>query len=69
MTEGGQTKPSSQKPRTKLPEQKTPRTNTNPPVKTYVCMHVLLKMGGGPRRVTYFKGVPRCVTKCDRGRG
>src|SRR6218665_3743839 len=24
---------------------------------------------GGRRCVTYFSGVPRCVTKCDRGRG
>src|SRR6218665_2490602 len=30
----------------------------------------LLKMGGGgPRCVTHFLGVLRCVTKCDRGRG
>src|SRR6218665_2013138 len=29
----------------------------------------LLKMGGGPRCVTYFRGVPGCVTKYDRGRG
>jgi len=29
----------------------------------------LLKIrGGGPRCVTYFWGVPGCVTKCDRGR-
>src|SRR6218665_515081 len=32
------------------------------------CMHILLKIGGGPRCVTYFNGVPN-VTKCDRGRG
>src|SRR6218665_3258284 len=25
--------------------------------------------GGCPRCVTYFWGVPGCVTKCDRGRG
>ena len=31
---------------TKLPEQKPPRTKTNHPVKTYVCMHVQLKIGG-----------------------
>src|SRR6218665_1358651 len=24
---------------------------------------------GDPSGVTYFRGVPRCVTKCDRGRG
>src|SRR6218665_2559803 len=24
---------------------------------------------GGPRGVTYFRGVTRCVTKCDRGKG
>src|SRR6218665_2401525 len=28
----------------------------------------LLKIGG-PICVTYFWGVPECVTKCDRGRG
>src|SRR6218665_1274764 len=55
------------KTRTKLPEQK-PRELRKPPVKTYVCMHVLLKIQG-PRCVTYFKGVRRCVTKYDRGRG
>ena len=27
------------------------------------------KNRGGPRCVTYFRGVPGCVTKCDRGRG
>ena len=32
-----------------------------------VFMHVLLKIGS-PRCVTYFREVPRCVTKCDRGR-
>src|SRR6218665_3982304 len=31
-------------------------------------MHVLLRIGW-PRCVTYFRGVPRCVTKCDSGRG
>jgi len=31
-------------------------------------MHVLLKIGG-PRVVTYFRGIQRCVTKCDRGEG
>src|SRR6218665_1374067 len=29
----------------------------------------LLKKSGGPRCVTYFWGVPGCVTKCDRGEG
>src|SRR6218665_2395564 len=27
------------------------------------------KNGGGPRCVTYFWGVPGCVTKCDMGEG
>src|SRR6218665_1060406 len=27
------------------------------------------KNRGGPRRVTYFRGVPGCVTKCDREGG
>jgi len=38
-------------PEQKLPDKSTPgleppRTKTNLPVKTYVCMHVLLKLGG-----------------------
>src|SRR6218665_381465 len=63
---GGQTKTTPNK----TFQAKTPQTKTNLPVKTYVCMHVLLKIVVGvPRCVTYFRGVPRCVTKCDRGRG
>src|SRR6218665_518907 len=64
------TKPTRQKPPDKTPQTRTPRTKTNLPVKTYVCMHVLLKTRGGVSRcVTYFGGVPRCVAMCDRGRG
>src|SRR6218665_4183323 len=55
------TKPSRQNSSDKTTDKKPSRTKTN------VCMHVLLKLGGGPRCVTYFWGVPRCVTKCDRG--
>src|SRR6218665_1713736 len=56
--------------RTKHPGHEPPRTKTNLPVKTYVCMHVLLNIRGWfPRCVTYFRGVPRCVTMCDRGKG
>ena len=43
------------------PRQKNPdktSDQTSPRTKTYVCMHVLLNIGG-----------PRCVTKCDRGGG
>jgi len=52
MTEGGTDKNHprqnlpDKKTWTKLPEQKPPRTKTNHPVKTYVCMHVQLKIGG-----------------------
>src|SRR6218665_1417086 len=54
-------------PRTKPSGQPPPRELRQPaPVKTYVCMHVLLKIGC-PRCETYFRGVPRCVTKCGRG--
>src|SRR6218665_3360008 len=52
-------------------QNKNSRELRQTPVKTYVrlCMHVLLKFQG-PRCVTYFmRGVSRCVTKCDRGRG
>ena len=45
------TKPSRQKP----PRKEPPRTKTNHPVKTYVCMHILLKLGGSEM--------------CDRGEG
>ena len=58
----------TKKTRTKLPEQKA-RELRKTPVKTYVYMHVLLKIGRGPRCVTYFRGVRRCVTKCDMGEG
>src|SRR6218665_1974712 len=33
------------------------------------CTRPPKNRGGGSRCVTYFRGVPGCVTKCDRGRG
>ena len=57
------------KPRTKPPGQKPPRTKKN----HYkgICMYACTSENWekDPRRVTYFWGVPRCVTKCDRGGG
>src|SRR6218665_3538037 len=62
-----------QKPiRTKPPVQKPPRTIEIEFVQgTFVQDFVLglLKIGGFPRCVTYFRGVPGCVTKCDGGGG
>src|SRR6218665_2340833 len=63
-----------QKPtRTKPPGQKPPRTIEIEFVHgTFVrdfCTRPTKNRVGGPRRVTYFRGVPGCVTKCDRGRG
>jgi len=43
------------------PGQKPSRT------KTYVCMRVLLKLVGGPRCVTYFRG-GGCSEMCDMGK-
>jgi len=41
----------------------TKNSGQNPPrTKTYVCMHVLLKIGG-PRCVLYFRGGPEM---CDK---
>src|SRR6218665_3665650 len=62
-----------QKPtRTKPPRQKPPRTieiEFVPGLLSGIFVLGLLKSGvGGPRCVTYFRGVPGCVTKCDRGR-
>src|SRR6218665_3370102 len=56
----------------KTPGQKPPRTSEIEFVqRTFSGIFVLdlLKIGGGPRCVTYFRGVPGCVTKCDRGEG
>ena len=50
----------------KTPQTRIPATKTNLPVKTYVCMHVLLKIGGVLRCVTYFRGGPEMS---DRGWG
>ena len=58
-----------QKPsRQRIPRAKPPQTKTNPSVKTYVCMHVLLKIGG-PRCVTYFLGGPEICDKVCQGGG
>src|SRR6218665_354885 len=54
------TKPSRQKTPDKTPRTKTPRTKTYP-----LCLGAP-NFWGAPRSVTYFSGVPRCVTKCDR---
>ena len=57
----------------KKPEQ-TPEQKPREPLREILYrgfltgLSVLLKIGG-PRFVTYFKGVQRCVTKCDRGGG
>src|SRR6218665_24013 len=61
------------RPLDKSPRQKPPRTSEREFVQgAFVWFFVLglLKIGGqGPRCVTYFLGVPGCVTKCDRGEG
>ena len=58
--------------RTKPPGQKPPRTIEIEFVQgTFVldfCTRPT-KNRRGPRCVTYFRRVPGCVTKCDRGRG
>src|SRR6218665_663129 len=71
-------------PRTKFSRQKNPghtphegvcpvcpsRTKTRPPVKTYVCLHVLLKTGWSEMCDVQSRTLLwRCVTKCDRGKG
>src|SRR6218665_2552176 len=67
-------------PWTKLSRQKTPDKppGQKPPLTIEIefVQGVLVRMFctrptkmGGPRCVTYFSGVPGCVTKCDRGRG
>src|SRR6218665_2091068 len=58
---------------TKNPLTKPPRTIGTEFVQGGFCPGFfvlgLLKIVGGPRCVTYFRGgVPGCVTKCDRGR-
>src|SRR6218665_3969982 len=68
-------------PRTKPSRQKTKPPDKNPREKLRENLYRgllsgffalgLIKMGGSncPRCVTYFRGVPGCVTKCDKGRG
>ena len=68
MTEGGTDKTNQDK----TPGQKPPRTIEIEFVQeTFVrnfCTRPTKNRGvGGPRCVTYFRGVPGCVTKCDRG--
>ena len=62
MTEGGTDK--------NQPGQKSPRTSEIEFVQgTFFrdfCTRPI-KNWGGPKCVTYFRGVPECVTKCDRG--
>jgi len=60
-----QTKPSRQK-----PLDKNPCELRQTPCKD-ICMYACTtkNWGVGPRCVTYFRRVPRCATKCDRGGG
>src|SRR6218665_2595822 len=78
LTEGGMDKNHpgqnlpDKRPHDKTPWTKPPRTIEREFVQeAFVRGFVLglLKIGGGPRCVTYFRGVPGCVTKCDRGGG
>src|SRR6218665_3057984 len=79
LTEGGMDKnhPGLNLP-DKRPSDKTPgknpleqlRENLYKGLLSGIFLLGLLKIGGGgPRCVTYFRGIPGCVTKCDRGRG
>src|SRR6218665_62728 len=63
-------------PQTKLSRQKTPDKNPREQLRENLYRGILsgffvlgLLKVGGPSCVTYFWGVPGCVTKCDRGRG
>ena len=75
LTEGEWTKTTSDKTfPTKNPEQ-NPRTKTPRTIERYFVQGVFVRdfcttknREGGPRSVTYFRGVPRGVTKCDRRR-
>src|SRR6218665_1169661 len=64
---GERTKTNPDKP----PGQKPPQTIEIKFVqRTFVrdlCTRPTKNRGAGPRCVTYFRGVPGCVTKCDRG--
>ena len=75
LTEGEWTKTTSDKTfQTKNFEQ-NPQTIAPRTIESYFVQSVFVrafcitKNRGGPRCVTYFRGVPRDVTKCDRGRG
>src|SRR6218665_3755998 len=67
---GGRTKITSDKTyQTQNSPDRNPRELRQTPCKD-ICMytlHVLLKIKGVPRCMTYFRGGPRCVTMCDRG--
>src|SRR6218665_3869611 len=66
------TKPSRQKTPDKTPRTKPPRTIEREFVHGAFVQAFCTrptKIGVGSRCVTYFWGVPGCVTKCDRGRG
>ena len=68
MTEGGTDKNQP----VKIPGQKLPQTIEIEFVqRTFVRNFSTrpTKNRGGPTCVTYFRGVPGCVTKCDRGGG
>jgi len=58
------------RPPDKPPGQKSPRTIETEFVQGGFCPGFCTrpsKIGGFPRCVTYFRGVPGCVTKCGRG--
>ena len=74
-TEGGRTKTTPDKTfQTRNPGQNSPNINhrelRQTPCKD-ICMYACTTKKGGVGfkmcDVAYFKGVPRCVTKCDRG--
>ena len=66
------TKPSRKRPSDKPPGQKLLRTIEIEFVQgAFVrdfCTRPTIKSGGSVC-VTYFRGVPGCVTKCDKGKG
>src|SRR6218665_121651 len=68
----GQKPPRTKPSRQKTPHTKFPRTTEREFVQgAFVRVFCTrpTKNRGGPRCVTYFLGVPGCVTKGDRGRG
>ena len=57
-------------PLTKPLAQNPPRTIESEFVQGGFCLVFCTKpTKNRPRCVTYFRGVPGCVTKCDRGKG